>query len=202
MRRSLAIGTLTLSIVALTSGSALATGDDTGHGNGDGNGHGGRFEPIDPAFYDQVVEVPACGTTVTITAGDVRDVEERTRTLATGETLTEFRGGATLDLVRASDGARIDELDIGGPGFELSRTVGDEVRITNLLYGASIVATTGEPADIAGFEAAGVPLLGYFADPGQTVELELRIDAETGDLIETEFDEIDADIVDLCPLFV
>ncbi|WP_029431600.1 hypothetical protein [Blastococcus sp. URHD0036] len=115
------------------------------------------------------MEVPACGTTVTITAGDVRDVEERTRTLATGGTLTEFRGGATVDLVSPTSSP------------------------------APAPWPTGEPADIAGFEAAGLPLLGYFSDPEQTVELELRVDAETGDLIETE---IDADIVDLCPLVV
>ncbi|SFN89579.1 hypothetical protein SAMN05660359_00486 [Geodermatophilus obscurus] len=200
MRRSLAIGALTTLLISLTAGSALATGD---HPAPDAEETGAeQFVPVDPAFYDEVVQAEACGSIVTITAGDVREVEERVTELATGEVLVEFRGAATVDLVRESDGAVIDELDISGPGYELQRTVGNEVRITNVLYGASLLFPyAGSAVDIAAFEEAGIPDLAYFTAPEESVEVEIVVDAETGEPLEVEFDEIDAELVDLCWLF-
>jgi preprotein translocase subunit SecB len=200
MRRSLAIGTLTTLLVGLTGGSALATGD---HPAPDAEDAGpGQWAPVDPAYYEEAIQAEACGSIVTITAGNVREIEERVTELATGEVLTEFRGAATVDLVRESDGAVIDELDIGGPGFDLTQVVGDEVRITQVLYGASILFPyAGSAVDVAAFEEAGIPDLAYFADPEQSVEVEIVVDAESGEPLEVEFDEIDAELVDLCGSF-
>jgi hypothetical protein len=199
MRRSLAIGALTTLLIGLTAGSAAATGD---HPAPDPEDPGqGQWMPVDPAYYGEV-QAESCGSIVTITAGDVRQFEQRVTELATGEILTEIRGAATLDLVRESDGAVIDELDISGAGFDLQRTVGDEVRITQVLYGASLLFPyAGSAVDLAAFEAAGIPDLAYFTDPEQSVEIETTVDAETGEPLEVEFDEVDADLVDLCGLF-
>lgn len=199
MRRSSAIGALTTLFVGLTTGSALATDDQPAPDPQDPGQ--GQWEPVDPAYYD-AVQAESCGSVVTITAGDVREVEQRVTELATGEILTEIRGSATLDLVRESDGAVIDELDISGPGFDLQRTVGDEVRITQVLYGATLLFPyAGSAVDVAAFEAAGIPDLAYYADPEQSVGLEITIDAATGEPLEVEFDEVDAELVDLCALF-
>lgn len=195
MRRSLAVSALALSVIGLTAVPASATPpppEETDDG----------FTPVDPAYYDQVAEADACGDRITITSGDVREFEERVTVLATGETLTEYRGAFTLDLVRQSDGAVIDELDIGGPAWELVSEVGDEVRITNTLYGASLLWVFADsPVDVEAFEEAGVPSLAYFTDPEQSVELEITLDIETGETLEVEFDEIDAELVDLCGEF-
>ncbi len=96
----------------------------------------------------------------------------------------------------------IDELDIGGPGYEISRPKGDEVHITNKLYANSLLFRFGvppHPADVKAFDEAGIPDLAYFTEGN--VELEIVIDAETGEPKSVEFDEVDANIVDLCPLF-
>ena len=48
----------------------------------------------------------------------------------------------------------------------------------------------------AAFEEAGLPTLGYFSDPEERVEVQLRVDPETGELLDVEFTEVDADVVD------
>ena len=196
MRRSLSVTALAVAVVGLGSSPAYA---HTGEGDPRGEG---EFVPADPASYPPV-EFEACGSVITLTNGDVFEVEERFTELPDGRGfLTEFRGEWTVDLVRESDGATIDELDIGGPGYEVQRPMGDEVHITNKLYAKSVLFPFGvppHPADVQAFAEADIPDLAYYTDGN--VEVELVIDAETGELKEVEFDEVDANIVDLCPLF-
>jgi len=199
MRRSLAIGALAASIVGLAASPAYAHGEDPSEGGQQGDADG--FMPVDPSYYEQSPQFEACGSTITMTSGDVREAEERVTELATGETLIEFRGAFTVDLVRESDGAMIDELDIGGPGWEVDAQIGDEVLITQVLYGASILFPAGGPVDEAAFEEAGIPALAYFQDPEDRVQVEIRIDAETGEPIDVEFTNVDAELVDLCAWF-
>jgi hypothetical protein len=194
MRRSLAVTALAVAVVGLGSSPAYA------HGGGDPRGEG-EFVPADPADYPPV-EFEACGSVITLSNGDVFEVEERVTELPNGGSLIEFRGDWTVDLVRKSDGATIDELDIGGPGYELARPKGDEVHIVNKLYANSVLFRFGvppHPADVAAFDEAGIPDLAYFTEGN--VELEIVVDAETGEPKSVEFDEVDANIVDLCPLF-
>lgn len=196
MRRSLTVTALAVAVVGLGSSPASAW-----DGDGDSRGEG-DFLPADPANYPPV-QFEACGSVITISNGDVFEVEERFTELPDGRgLLIEFRGEWTVDLVRESDGAMIDELDIGGPGYEVQRTKGDEVHITNKLYGASILFPFGVPplpVDVAAFDEAGLPHLAYYTEGN--VEVEIVIDAETGEPTSIEFDEVDANIVDLCPLF-
>ncbi len=71
-----------------------------------------------------------------------------------------------------------------------------------MLYGAGLLLPfTGSAVDVAAFEAAGIPELAYSTGPEQSVEIEITVDAGTGEPLEVEFDEVDADLVDLCGPF-
>jgi hypothetical protein len=108
MRRSLAVGALAAAIVGVGASPAWAGGDGSS---------GGEFVPVEtvvPDYYDSF-ETQACGDTITVAAGDVREVEIRSVTLEDGTVVNDYRGAATVDITRQSDGAMIDELDIGGP---------------------------------------------------------------------------------------
>lgn len=200
MRRTLAVCAVAATLVGVSASTALATpepeGDEYAHETDDG------WVPVDPALYAEPIQAAACGGVVTILPGDVFDVEERLTELATGETLREFRGAWTIDLVRESDGATIDELDISGAGWELASPRDGEVRITNVLYGASLLwPYLGVEADLAAFEEAGLPSLAYYTDPAESVEVEFVLNEETGEITDVEFDQVDATITDLCPAF-
>lgn len=196
MRRSLAVTSLAVVVLGVGASPAYADG-------GEGDPHGeGTFMPADPAGYPPA-EFEACGSVITMTTGDVFEVEERVTELPDGRGVRiEFRGEWTVDLVRHSDGAMIDELDIGGPGYSVHRTIGDEVHITDKLYAKSVLFRLGvppHPVDVAAFAEAGIPDLAYYTDGN--VEVDYVIDAVAEELVSVEFDEVDANIVDLCPLF-
>src|SRR3954454_3388434 len=142
MRRSLAVGVLSAALLGVGAGPALAGPPDD---------EGGGFVPVEtviPGYYDPI-EFAACGMKVTLEAGDVREVEVRQVTREDGTQVTEFRGDATVDLIRA-DGARIDELDISGPGEEIVSPDGS--RIVNVLFGPSIMFPSPDPVDQAAFD--------------------------------------------------
>ncbi len=205
MRRTLAVCAVAATLVGVSGSTALATPppeDDEHAQETDGGGADDGWVPVDPAAYAEPVQAASCGGVVTITNGDVFELEERVTELATGEILTEYRGAWTLDLVRESDGATIDELDISGAAWELVSVADGEAHITNVLYGASLLwPYVDVPADLVAFEEAGLPSLAYFTDPEQSVEVEFTVDEETGEITDVEFDRIDAEVVDLCPAF-
>jgi hypothetical protein len=155
------------------------------------------IEELRPGFYDPV-DISACGTTVTMTTGDVADVEARESTLPDGSTLFEQRGGHTVDLTRQDTGQVIDELDISGPYVEIFSPDGTE--ITAWYYGPSILFPIPEfgPVDAAAFEAAGIPDLAYF-ERG-VVTFSIVLDPETGEFI-SEVADVDARVLDLCTWF-
>ncbi len=57
----------------------------------------GDFVPVPSDYYDPIA-IEACGTTVTLTSGDVRDVEWKVRVRDDGSTVIRYRGGSTVDL--------------------------------------------------------------------------------------------------------
>jgi len=151
-----------------------------------------------PAEFYAAAEFPACGDVITIVGGDVRAAEDRTSTLADGSTLVEFRGEVTVDLTRKSDGAKIDELDISGVGHTVISADGRYLH--DVLFGASLLYPYTE-ADAALFrEQFGTDLV-YFADPDESVTLELTVDPATGALVEFRDVDVDAHLVDLCTVF-
>ncbi|MGY1617632.1 hypothetical protein ACI797_12910 [Geodermatophilus sp. SYSU D00691] len=185
MRRSLTVGAVAAVLVGMGSGPALA---DPG-----GNG-GGGFVPVEtliPNYYDGF-EIEACGTTVLVEPGDVREVEVRQTTRGDGAIVTRFRGDLTLDLERA-DGATIDELDVSGPAREV--VSGDGTQVTLATFGASFVAPNPDPVDLAAFAEAGLPHLAYFEHG--SVTFHVTLDPETGEVLAEEID-VRAHVVDLC----
>ncbi|WP_448627386.1 hypothetical protein [Geodermatophilus sp. URMC 64] len=188
MRRSLAVGALSAVLVGASAGPALAhSGDDDG----------GGFVPVEtviPEYYDPV-EFEACGTTVRLESGDVREVEVRRITRPDGTQVTTFRGAATVDLIRA-DGARIDELDISGPGKEIVSPDGSHV--VTLLFGASLIFPSPDPVDQAAFDEADLPDIGYFEHGAVTFDA--TVNPDTGELLALDID-VDARVVDLCRRF-
>jgi hypothetical protein len=78
----------------------------------------------------------------------------------------EQRGDATVDLVRESDGATIDELDVSGPATEIWSA--DRRMATFSLEGRSIYAAL-DALEVELFAAQGLPPLFYF-DEGNFTE--------------------------------
>jgi hypothetical protein len=155
------------------------------------------IEELRPGFYDPL-DISACGTTVTITTGDVADVEGRETTLPNGDFLFERRGEQTVDLTREDTGEVIDELDVSGSLSELISA--DGMHSVSNVYGPSILFPIPEfgPVDAAAFEAAGLPDLAYFRKG--VVTFYVVLDPGTGEFVSEEID-VDARIVDLCTRF-
>jgi hypothetical protein len=186
MRRSTAVCGLTAAFLGLGASPALAggTGSEAGWV---------PIEQLQPDYY-QPFDVPACGSTVTIAAGSVREVQERERTRPDGTVVRDYRGAATLDLVRQSDGAVIDELDIGGPSREVAAPDGSSVHV--VLHGASL--TYPVPGAEDDFTAAGLPDLGWFTHG--VVTFTIASDPGTGDITGATIG-VHARVTDLCRWF-
>jgi hypothetical protein len=183
MRRVL-VGTA--AAVLVLSGGVASAAEDPKPGGDDG------WEPV-PEEYWEPFEIEACDSTVTITGGDVRESEMRVQVLDDGSTFTEYRGAQTVDLVRESDGATIDELDISGDAWDLVSEDGTEVLAE--LDGPSLLWTMNEVEEAAADEA-GLPYLFWYEEG--TVLFRLDIDAETGESTAVDVLRSDVDAVDLC----
>ncbi|MGY1607583.1 MULTISPECIES: hypothetical protein [unclassified Geodermatophilus] len=180
--------------LSLTASPALAH-DDTPESSGPWV----PIEELRPDFYDAAVEVEACGTTVTITSGDVRERVGRQTTRGDGSTLFKMRGDYTIDLTRADTGETIDELDVSGPYHEIISA--DASEYDAWYHGPSILYPYPAlgPVDAAAFEAAGIPDLAYFEHG--VVYFDLVIDTETGLAVSETADVRAPRLVDLCDWF-
>lgn len=113
----------------------------------------GAFLPVPAEFYEPLT-VPACGSELTLTGGDVREGEYRSLVTAEGDTVVEYRGTDTVDITRASDGATLDEFDVSGSGFETYSA--DGTTLTLDVEGPSLVVAFDE-VEAAAFAEAGLP---------------------------------------------
>ena len=153
------------------------------------------WEPV-PEEYWAPFALEVCGSSVTLTGGDVREAEQRSEVLDDGSTFTEYRGAATADLVRASDGATIDELDISGDAWELVSADGVEELVE--LDGPSILWAVND-VERADADEAGQPYFLYFEEG--SVLLRLEVDPATGESVAADTlrnDVAEEDEVDLC----
>ncbi len=185
-------------VVAAAVGATLTASPALAHDTApEGNGEWTPIEELDPAFFDPV-DIAACGTTVTMSTGDVADVEGRETTLPNGDMLFETRGPQTVDLTRHDTGEVIDELDISGPLTELISA--DGTHVTAYVYGPSILFPVPEfgPVDAAAFEAAGLPDLAYYRKG--VVTFHVVVNPDTGEFI-SETADVDARVHDLCTWF-
>ncbi len=157
----------------------------------------GDFVPVPSDYYDPIA-IEACGTTVTLTSGDVRDVEWKVRVRDDGSTVIRYRGGSTVDLSRESDEAVLDELDVSGPYTE--RVSADRTKVSVSLRGPSIVwPLSAIEADV--FEEEGFPGLLYFEAGRVAVDLEFPEDPAVLEPTSVEITKNTArDITDVCEL--
>lgn len=184
MRRVL-VGTAT-AVLVLSGGAAAAAGEPGGGDDG--------WVPVPEEYYASL-EVEACDSVVTIDSGDVREVEQRSEVLDDGTVFTEYRGGQTVDLTRASDGAMLDELDVSGPAWNLVSADGTEVLVE--LDGPSLIWALNE-VERAAADEAGLPYLMFFEEGSVLFRLEL--DPATGESTAVDGLRLDAEIVDVCDL--
>jgi hypothetical protein len=118
----------------------------------------GEWLPVPEDLFPPT-PLPACGSTVTISIGDVFEVEYQAQEQSDGTIRIDYRGDQTTDLVRESDGATVDELDTGGPWTEIISA--DGLTATFSVDGASIYFAYDE-VEAAAFAAQGLPDLFYY----------------------------------------
>ncbi len=177
--------------VLVLSGGAASASEHPAPDEDDG------WAPVPEEYYAGVeVEVEACGSVVTISNGDVREVEQRSEVLDDGTVFTEYRGAQTVDLTRASDGASIDELDISGPSWNLVSADGTQVLVE--LDGPSMIWALND-VERAAADEEGLPYLMYFEEG--TVLFRLMVDPATGETTAVDPLRRQADIIDVCGLF-
>ncbi|MEP6560335.1 MAG: hypothetical protein ABJD68_04565 [Nakamurella sp.] len=149
---------LTLFFSVVTSGGSVAIASENQHGCHGHHGKApkghGKFEPV---TFDYADEIDICGG-ITITPGDVAQVETRTTILRNGKTFAEYRGRTTNDIV-AADGRKIEELDTGGPYSFLTNADG-QAGILTVKAPALIYPFSAAEQDL--FDAAGLPRAFYF----------------------------------------
>jgi hypothetical protein len=152
----------TLALALLTGVSAPASAGSDGGGGAAGpwppQDTDGKYVSVPDAYYDPY-EFEACDTTIKVEAGDQRDVEYKGEKKDDGSLVIRFRGDATIDLTRVSDGATIDELDVSGPFTQ--RTAADGLSAHLSGRGPALVYAMGAAEEKA-FEDEGLPKAFYF----------------------------------------
>ena len=151
--------------------------------------------PEDSDFYD-AFEVPGCGSTLTFEGGDVRELEYRYTVLDDGSDRLSFRGDATVDITRESDGAEVDELDASGPGF--SETSADGTAQTNGFFAPGFFYSTDQ-ADREAYAAAGLPEVFYYTEGYFQESIVYAEDSDAVVAAVVEVNEV-KDAVDVCEL--
>lgn len=160
----------------------------------------GKFVPF-PAEASAPFTSAACGTEVTIAAGDVNEREYRALVTANGDTVVESRGSATVDITRASDGAMLDEVDVSNHGFETISADGTSFTVSG--SGPAVVIAYDE-VEAQGLAEAGLPEAFLFLSGELTGTITFESAPEPGQeptLLSAEITENDAEYVfDLCNL--
>ncbi|MEX5298445.1 hypothetical protein RCG67_06660 [Kocuria sp. CPCC 205292] len=113
----------------------------------------GQFLPL-PEEALQPITVPACGTEVTVSIGENDETVHRVWVTDTGDTVIELRGKASFDLMRASDGATLDEVELDGAAFQTISADGTTVTFDQFGPGLLMSETEESAALSAG---AGLP---------------------------------------------
>ncbi|WP_104181816.1 hypothetical protein [Arthrobacter sp. B0490] len=108
----------TLSLVVGSASAATASEEDTPAPWPPAETDG--YQPAPATYYEDVV-FPACGTTITLRAGDVQDLYEKVRVKRDGTTVIKVRGDMTTDVIAEPGGdlphgGFLDEVDNSGPG--------------------------------------------------------------------------------------
>ena len=127
----------------------------------------------DEAFGPVTLE--GCGSSVTMTPGDVDETEYQAMEQADGTIRVEFRGASTADLTREHDGAMIDELDTSGPGHEIYSP--DGLTVTFSWEGPSFFYAWDE-VEAAVLAQQGLPPVFYYEEGNLTERVVFDADSE------------------------
>lgn len=158
-------------------------------------GTDGEWLPVPEQFLEPTTYA-ACGSTVTVTQGDVNEAEYRARVHRKVEWV-DYRGAWTVDVVRESDGARIDELDIGGPGREVYSYWTYDVSYE----GPSLIGSAGSPKEAAAWAEKGLPELFYYTEGRWSEHAAVSHDPEATDpFTKVTVTEVPEHVVDVCDL--
>lgn len=188
----------TLSLVAGSASAATAHEEDTPAPWPPPETDG--YQPAPATYYEDVV-FSACGTTITLRAGDVRDSYEKVRVKRDGTTVIKLRGHITTDVIAEPGGdlphgGFLDELDNSGPANIYISA--DGLTIKEKIGGPSVIYPVSE-TDAAALAVAGFPEFGYFEDGKVTIRTVLTDDEAA---LEPESTEVlkntTRDVVDLC----
>lgn len=161
----------------------------------------GAFRPLPPAF-SQPQTVPACDTELTLSPGDIDARQYRALVTAEGDTVVEYRGEATVDITRASDGATLDEVDVSGSGFEVFAADGSSVTYD---WSAPTLVVAFDEFETEAFAEQGLPqaflyLSGRFTET-VTFESAPELGQEVPPVVGVEITENSTEYVfDLCDL--
>ncbi|MGY1713080.1 hypothetical protein ACI78R_01340 [Geodermatophilus sp. SYSU D01106] len=145
---------------------------------------GGEWLPVPDEIYAGGLAVEACGSTVTLSVGDVNETEYQAMHQPDGTIRVEIRGALTTDVVRESDGAMLDEVDNSGPGTEIFDSDGRS--ITFSYDGPSFVGAFDE-VEAAVFAEQGLPPLFFYASGNTTERVIFSEDPEAETIESAEF---------------
>ena len=157
----------------------------------------GAWRPA-PAEAYETFTVQACGSTVVVSAGDVRTQEYRATEVEGGAIRVEVRGGLTSDLSRESDAAQIDELVNSGV---VEVTVSADGLTETYSYAGPSLLGSFDAVEAGAFAAHGLPALSYY-EAGQITERVVLSEDEDAETIVS--DEVLTDttqnVADVCRL--
>ena len=157
----------------------------------------GAWLPLPDEMYP-VFETAACDSIVTLSPGDVREVEYRATEQDDGSLRIDYRGGTTVDISRESDGAMIDELDASGPGYELISE--DGLTVTFSWDGPSVIAAFDE-VEAEVFVQEGFSPVFYYASGNTTEVVAFPDDPEATTIVSAAFTNNTAEGVrDVCDM--
>lgn len=145
---------------------------------------GGQWLPVPQEIGEQSYMVDACGSVVTVAPGDVSEVEYHSMHQPSGTIRVEYRGAATVDVTRESDGAMLDELDGSGPGYELFSA--DRLTVTFSWEGPSIIGAF-DAVEAEVFATQGLPPLFYYESGNTTERVVFSDDPAAETIVSAEF---------------
>ncbi|MHA7208193.1 hypothetical protein [Arthrobacter sp. MDT1-65] len=143
---------------------------------------GGEYVPVPADYYDEV-RIDACGETITLDSGDVREVEWKVNVKRDGSTVIRYRGDATVDLYRESGEIFVDELDISGRGSE---RISADQRNVSVSLGASSIIWPLSSVEAGALADAGLPEFFYFEEGRLTIDVEFSEDSEVLEPVSVE----------------
>jgi hypothetical protein len=166
--------TVVIAVLAALAPSGIAHADASSSGDDfvwpPAHSTHGKWLAIPQEYYEGGGDIDACGTTVAYGYGDVRRLQYNAAFLKDGTEVVLYRGDATSDLVRASDGATLDEVPNDGPGVETYSPDGLTITFT---YTGPAVFPAFDAVERAAFRRAGLPTLALYR--GGVVSLKIRL---------------------------